>query len=179
MEHLIKQLISGLGEDPDREGLQKTPHRVIDALQELTSGYQSDITNIINEALYKNEGSEMVLIKEIEFCSTCEHHLLPFFGKAHIAYVPHEKIIGLSKIPRIVDVFAKRLQIQERLTTQIAEAIEHHLRPKGVAVMIEATHSCMMIRGVKKQQAETVTTRMTGVFSEDSIYRRDFWASVK
>lgn len=174
IEPLIKELLLALGEDPNREGLQKTPKRVAQAYLDLTNGYQKDLDKIVNEAIFNESFDEMVLIKDIEFCSLCEHHLLPFFGKVHIAYMPNNKVIGLSKLPRIIEVFARRLQLQERITRQVAETIEHYLQPKGVAVLIEATHMCMMMRGVQKQFSTTVTTNMTGVFSENNDLRQQF-----
>src|SRR6266699_463308 len=151
MQELVRELLAELGEDPDREGLLNTPKRVEKALKFLTSGYDADIDTVLNDALFTVEYSEMVIVRDIDFYSLCEHHLLPFFGKCHIAYLPHKRVIGLSKIPRLVDVFARRLQIQERMTNQIAETIKAKIDPLGVAVVLEATHLCMAMRGVEKQ----------------------------
>src|SRR5512134_1971043 len=148
MQDVIRQLLVELGEDPDREGLRRTPSRVQDALKFLTSGYAADIDRVLNDALFTVDYSEMVIVKDIDFYSLCEHHLLPFFGKCHIAYIPSNRVIGLSKIPRLVDVFSRRLQVQERLTSQIAETIREKISPIGVAVVVEATHLCMSMRGV-------------------------------
>ncbi|RMG84742.1 MAG: GTP cyclohydrolase I FolE [Bacteroidetes bacterium] len=158
------KILRDLGEDPDREGLQKTPERVAKALQFLTQGYQLDADAILQSALFKEEYSEMVIVKDIEVYSMCEHHMLPFFGKAHIAYIPNGHIVGLSKLPRIVDVFARRLQVQERLTDQILHCIDRTLKPHGAAVVIEAAHLCMMMRGVEKQNSVTTTSAFTGEF---------------
>jgi len=159
-------IIEGLGEDPEREGLLKTPERAAKAMQFLTSGYNIDAEGILRSAMFKEEYSEMVLVKDIELYSLCEHHLLPFLGKAHIAYIPNGYIVGLSKIPRVVDVFARRLQVQERLTLEILNAIEHTLKPLGVAIVIEASHMCMMMRGVQKQNSVTTTSAFTGQFQK-------------
>jgi GTP cyclohydrolase I len=159
-------IIEGLGEDPEREGLLKTPERAAKAMQFLTSGYNMDAEEILRSAMFKEEYSEMVLVKDIELYSLCEHHLLPFLGKAHIAYIPNGYIVGLSKLPRVVDVFARRLQVQERLTLEILNAIEHTLNPLGVAVVIEASHMCMMMRGVQKQNSVTTTSAFTGTFQK-------------
>jgi GTP cyclohydrolase I len=174
MQDLIRQLLAGLGEDPAREGLLETPRRVEKSLQFLTSGYTTDIDAVINGALFTVEYNEMVIVRDIDLYSLCEHHLLPFFGKAHVAYIPDGKVIGLSKVPRIVDAFARRLQVQERLTSQIADTIEEKIRPLGVAVVIEATHLCMAMRGVQKQNSVTVTSAMRGVFHKDSRTRAEF-----
>ena len=163
-----QQIITKLGENPEREGLLKTPERVAKALQFLTSGYQQDAQAILRGAMFKEEYSEMVIVKDIELYSMCEHHILPFFGKAHIAYIPNGYIVGLSKIPRVVDVFARRLQVQERLTHQILDAIQDTLQPLGVAVVIEACHLCMMMRGVQKQNSVTTTSAFTGEFLKDT-----------
>jgi len=173
-EALIERILVRLGEDPARDGLVRTPLRVAQALDELTVGYRTDLAAVLNDAVFEDDGEEMVLVKDIEFYSLCEHHLLPFYGKVHIAYVPNGKIIGLSKLARIADVFARRLQVQERLTNQIADALEELLAPRGVAVMAEAAHFCMMMRGVQKQNSTTVTTAMRGVFKEDTDLRREF-----
>lgn len=167
--HLILELIPG--ENPAREGLKDTPARYAKAMEFLTSGYTKNIDEIVGRALFKEGSSELVLIRDIELFSLCEHHLLPFYGKAHIAYIPNGKIIGLSKIPRILDVFARRLQVQERLTTQISEELMRVLKPHGVAVIIEAFHLCMMMRGVEKQQSYTVTSSMLGVFRDNATTR--------
>ena len=168
------EIISKLGEDPVREGLAKTPERVAKALQFLTSGYTQDAAKILRGAMFKEDYSEMVIVKDIELYSMCEHHILPFFGKAHIAYIPNGYIVGLSKIPRIVDVFARRLQVQERLTQQILDSIQDTLQPLGVAVVIEARHMCMMMRGVQKQNSATTTSAFTGVFKDDEKTRNEF-----
>ena len=174
MKDLVRQLLSALGEDPTREGLLETPRRVEKSLEFLTSGYRANVDEIINGALFKVGYNEMVMVRDIDMYSLCEHHLLPFFGKCHVAYIPDGRVIGLSKIPRIVDVFARRLQVQERLTTQIAETLAAHLRPLGVAVVIEATHLCMAMRGVEKQNSVTVTSAMHGVFHTDPRTRAEF-----
>jgi GTP cyclohydrolase I len=164
VQELVSELIDRLGEDPARDGLFDTPERVERSLRFLTSGYRENPEALLRDALFEVEYDEMVLVKDIELYSLCEHHLLPFFGKAHIAYVPQGKVIGLSKVARVVDAFARRFQVQERLTTEIAEAIEHAIRPLGVAVVIEAQHFCMMMRGVQKQESSTVTSCMKGSF---------------
>jgi len=174
MQDLVRQLLAALGEDPDREGLRETPRRVEKSLTFLTSGYRADIDEIVNGALFTVEYNEMVMVRDIDVYSLCEHHLLPFFGKCHVAYIPDGRVIGLSKIPRIVDVFARRLQVQERLTTQIAGTLEAKLQPLGVAVVIEATHLCMAMRGVEKQNSVTVTSAMRGVFHRDPRTRAEF-----
>ena len=168
-----------LGEDPDREGLKKTPERFEKALKFLTSGYRMDVDHLLNGATFSVAYDEMVVVKDIEFFSLCEHHLLPFFGKAHIAYVPNGKVIGLSKIPRLVDVFARRLQVQERLTRQIGEAITDAINPQGVAVILEAQHLCMMMRGVEKQHSATVTSAMLGCFREQKETRDEFLSLIR
>jgi GTP cyclohydrolase I len=174
-EH-ISQILTLIGEDVNREGLLKTPTRVAKVLEYLTMGsnQEKDIETLLSSALYTHEYNEMVLIKDIEFYSLCEHHMLPFFGKAHIAYIPDGKVIGLSKIPRLVDMYARRLQIQERLTMQIKDALQKNLEPKGVAVLIQASHMCMMVRGVQKQQSTTVTSALSGDFLTDSKTRDEF-----
>ena len=174
MEDLIRQLLSELGENPEREGLLRTPHRVAKALKFLTSGYQADIDQVLNDALFTVDYSEMVIVRDIDFYSLCEHHLLPFFGKCHVAYLPHKKVIGLSKIPRLVDVFARRLQIQERMTNQIAETIREKIQPHGVAVVCEGTHLCMSMRGVEKQNSYAVTSAMLGGFRDNARTRMEF-----
>jgi GTP cyclohydrolase I len=172
-------LLQAIGEDPDRQGLVKTPARVAKSWSFLTSGYSLSVAEVANDAVFPAEGSEMVIVKDIEFYSMCEHHLLPFFGRAHVAYIPGEKILGLSKFARIIDVFSRRLQVQERLTTQVAEAVGELLSPEGVAVMLEGTHLCMAMRGVEKQQSSTVTTSMLGVFRSDARTRNEFLAAVQ
>ena len=174
MQDLIRRLLAELGEDPDREGLQRTPKRVEKALRFLTSGYDANIDEVLNEALFTVDYNEMVIVKDIDFYSLCEHHLLPFFGKCHIAYIPANRVIGLSKIPRIVDVFSRRLQIQERLSSQIADTIREKITPLGVAVVTEATHLCMSMRGVEKQNSVAVTSAMLGAFRNDARTRSEF-----
>jgi GTP cyclohydrolase I len=174
MQDLIRQLLLALDEDPTREGLSETPRRVEQSLRALTSGYGADLDAVINDALFSVEYSEMVIVRDIDFYSLCEHHLLPFFGKCHVAYIPDGKVIGLSKIPRLVDVFARRLQVQERLTLQVAETMLDRIRPLGVGVVIEATHLCMAMRGVEKQNSVTTTSAMLGVFREDARTRHEF-----
>jgi GTP cyclohydrolase I len=174
MQTLIRQLLSQLGEDPNREGLVNTPKRVEKALKFLTSGYQADIDEVLNGALFTVDYNEMVIVKDIDFYSLCEHHLLPFFGKCHVAYIPTNKVIGLSKIPRLVDVFSRRLQVQERLTSQIANTIRDTIQPMGVAVVMEATHLCMSMRGVEKQNSFAVTSAMLGTFHSDPRTRSEF-----
>jgi GTP cyclohydrolase I len=174
MQDSIRRLLLDLGEDPDREGLLETPRRVEQSLRFLTGGYAADIDAVINNALFTVEYNEMVIVRDIDFYSLCEHHLLPFFGKCHIAYIPNRRVIGLSKIPRLVDVFARRLQVQERLTSQIAETIRERIAPLGVAVVMEATHLCMAMRGVQKQNSVTTTSAMLGVFHEDARTRHEF-----
>ncbi len=170
----IEQLLISVGEDPSREGLEKTPERVEKAFQFMTKGYQEDVGDVLNGALFPIDYDEMVIVKDIDFYSLCEHHLLPFFGKCHIAYIPNGKIVGLSKIPRLVEVFSRRLQVQERLTVQIAEALEAHLQPQGVAVVVEGFHLCMMMRGVQKQNAYATTSSMLGVFRNQQQTREEF-----
>src|SRR5258705_5956313 len=179
MQELIRQLLASLGEDPRREGLLDTPKRVEKAYQFLTSGYKANIDQVLNDALFTVDYSEMVIVKDIDFYSLCEHHLLPFFGKCHIAYIPSTRVIGLSKIPRLVDVFSRRLQIQERLTNQIADTIREKIAPLGVAVVIEATHLCMSMRGVEKQNSFAVTSAMHGVFRENARTRMEFLELIK
>lgn len=175
----VKSILSELGEDPQRDGLVRTPLRVEKALRFLTSGYDSDINSIVNGALFDVEYDEMVIVKDIEFFSLCEHHMLPFFGKMHVAYLPHKKVIGLSKIPRIVDMFSRRLQVQERLTQQIAEAIRDVLGAKGVGVIADARHFCMMMRGVEKQHSSTATSTMLGTFRSNKATRDEFLSLVR
>ena len=179
MQELIRQLLVELGEDPAREGLVRTPQRVEKALKFLTSGYDADIDKVLNDALFTVDYNEMVIVKDIDFYSLCEHHLLPFFGKCHVAYIPDGKVIGLSKIPRIVDMFARRLQVQERLTTQIAETIRQKIDPLGVAVVCEGTHLCMSMRGVEKQNSFAVTSAMLGAFRDNARTRMEFLELLK
>jgi GTP cyclohydrolase I len=174
MQELVSRLLAELGEDPLREGLRDTPKRVEKSLKFLTSGYRADIDEVINNALFSVDYSEMVIVKDIDFYSLCEHHLLPFFGKCHIAYIPQKKVIGLSKIPRLVDVFARRLQVQERLTHQVAEVIEQKIAPLGVAVVMEGTHLCMAMRGVEKQNSLAITSAMLGAFRDNARTRSEF-----
>jgi len=179
MRDLIRQLLAELGENPDREGLADTPKRVDKSLRFLTSGYRADVDQVLNGALFTVDYSEMVIVKDIDFFSLCEHHLLPFFGRCHIAYIPRQKVIGLSKIPRLVDVFARRLQIQERLTNEIAQTIEEKIDPLGVAVVMEATHLCMAMRGVEKQNSFAVTSAMLGAFRNSARTRNEFLELIK
>jgi GTP cyclohydrolase I len=175
----VREILSGLGEDPEREGLQRTPERVEKALKFLTGGYTENIPKLVNGALFSVDYDEMVIVKDIEFFSMCEHHMLPFYGKAHVAYIPNGKVIGLSKIPRIVDVFARRLQVQERMTQEIAQTLIDILKPKGVAVACEAQHFCMMMRGVEKQHSATVTSAMLGEFRERKDTRDEFLSLIR
>jgi GTP cyclohydrolase I len=179
MEELIARLLADLGEDPAREGLRDTPKRVEKSLRFLTSGYRADIDEVINNALFTVDYSEMVIVKDIDFYSLCEHHLLPFFGKCHIAYIPRDKVIGLSKIPRLVDVFSRRLQVQERMTHQIAQVIEDKIAPLGVAVVVEGTHLCMSMRGVEKQNSFALTSAMLGAFRDNARTRMEFLELIK
>ena len=179
MQELIRKLLAEIGEDPDREGLVNTPRRVAKAYEFLTSGYRADIDQVLNNALFTVDYSEMVIVKDIDFYSLCEHHLLPFFGKCHVAYIPSTKVIGLSKIPRLVDVFARRLQVQERMTNQIAETIGAKISPLGVAVVVEATHLCMSMRGVEKQNSFAVTSAMLGAFRDQGRTRMEFLELIK
>jgi GTP cyclohydrolase I len=173
-EALLRELLSELGEDPTREGLQDTPQRVRRSLAFLTDGYGKDVHEVLGSAVFEEDYDEVVLVRDIEMYSMCEHHMLPFYGKCHIAYLPKGKIVGLSKLPRIVDVFSRRLQVQERLTTQIAHALDELLQPHGVAVVTEAYHLCMMMRGVQKQNSSTVASCMLGAFRHDSMTRQEF-----
>ena len=175
----VRAILEGLGEDPDREGLQKTPERVERALRFLTQGYQTDICTLLNGALFTVSYDEMVIIKDIDVYSMCEHHLLPFFGKAHVAYIPNGKVVGLSKVPRLVDAFARRLQVQERLTVQIAEAIQEWVQPRGVGVVVEAIHFCMQMRGVQKQNSQTVTSCMLGDLRSQISTREEFLGLIR
>jgi GTP cyclohydrolase IA len=179
MQEIIQQLLAELGEDPSREGLLDTPKRVEKALTFLTSGYAADVDATLNNALFSVDYNEMVIVRDIDFYSLCEHHLLPFFGKCHVAYIPQGRVLGLSKIPRLVDIFARRLQIQERLTNQIAETLREKVDPLGVAVVMEATHLCMAMRGVEKQNSVATTSSMLGVFREDARTRMEFLELIK
>jgi GTP cyclohydrolase IA len=174
MQDLITRLLAAVGEDPTREGLLKTPERVARSLEYLTGGYRTNVADVINGALFTVDYNEMVIVRDIDFYSLCEHHMLPFFGKCHVAYIPNGRVIGLSKVPRLVDMFARRLQLQERMTNQIAETIRETIQPLGVAVVCEGTHLCMAMRGVEKQQSTTVTSAMLGVFHDDARTRAEF-----
>jgi GTP cyclohydrolase I len=178
-QDLYREILIRIGEDPARDGLLKTPERMEKSLKFLTRGYNMTVADVLHEALFDVDYDEMVIVKDIEFFSLCEHHLLPFFGKAHVAYVPNGKVIGLSKIPRVVDVFARRLQVQERLTRQIGDAITDAINPQGVAVILEAQHLCMMMRGVEKQHSHTVTSAMLGVFKTQLQTRNEFLSLVR
>jgi GTP cyclohydrolase IA len=173
-ESLVRRELELMGENPDREGLLQTPHRVAKALKFLTEGYKSSAEEVVGRGIFKEEHDNMIMVRDIELYSLCEHHMLPFFGKAHVAYIPNGKIVGLSKIPRIVDVYARRLQVQERLTEQIAEGLCNVLNPSGVGVVIEAYHLCMMMRGVQKQNSKTITSALRGAFREDPKTRDEF-----
>ncbi len=179
MRKLIEELLIKMGEDPKREGLLKTPERVENSLRFLTSGYTQDVKKILNNALFDEKYDEMVILKDIDLFSMCEHHLIPFYGKCHIAYVPDGKLVGLSKIPKLVEVFSRRLQVQERLTSQIADSLQEALNPMGVAVVIEAFHLCMAMRGVEEQNAITITSSMLGVFKKDPRTRMEFMSLIK
>jgi GTP cyclohydrolase I len=174
MQDIIRQLLGAIGEDPAREGLLDTPKRVEKALKFLTGGYSEDVDAMLNNALFSVDYNEMVIVRDIDFYSLCEHHLLPFFGKCHVAYIPDGKVVGLSKIPRLVDIYARRLQVQERLTNQIASTLREKIRPLGVAVVMEATHLCMAMRGVEKQNSIAVTSAMLDAFREDARTRSEF-----
>lgn len=173
-ESLIRNILVEIGEDPNREGLLDTPKRVAEAYKFLTAGYQKDIEEVLNNAIFNEKYDEMVLVKNIDFYSLCEHHMLPFYGKVHVAYIPNGKIVGLSKIPRIVEVYARRLQVQERMTQQIADTLERYLQPIGVAVVSEAYHMCMMMRGVERQNSSATASAMHGVFKDDAKTRNEF-----
>lgn len=179
MQDLITRLLIELGEDPRREGLVRTPKRVDKALRFLTSGYLADVDEVLNGALFDVDYSEMVIVRDIDFYSLCEHHLLPFFGRCHVAYIPNGRVIGLSKIPRLVDIFARRLQLQERMTNQIAETIRTKIEPLGVAVVCECTHLCMAMRGVEKQNSYTITSAMLGAFRDHARTRMEFLELLK
>src|SRR5437870_13264097 len=179
MERSFRNLLEAVGEDPQRQGLLKTPQRAARAFEFLTNGYRQSLDEIVNGALFDSDASEIILVKDIELYSMCEHHLLPFVGKAHVAYIPNGKVIGLSNVPRIVDVFARRLQIQENLTTQIAESLMNCLEPNGVAVVVEAKHLCMMMRGVEKQNSIMKTSCLLGAFKEDARTRSEFLSLLK
>ena len=179
MDHIFKELLQAIGEDVNREGLQKTPQRAARAFEYLMKGYTEDIDAVVNNALFASNASEIVLVKDIELYSMCEHHLLPFIGKCHVAYIPNGKVLGLSKVARIVDVFARRLQIQEQLTRQIAETVNKYTGALGVAVVIEAKHLCMMMRGVEKQNSVMTTSCVLGEFHEDASTRAEFFSLIK
>ncbi len=174
LENNVKNILNEIGEDINREGLKRTPHRVAKAYEFLTQGYRKKIEDVLNGAIFTERYDEMVIVKDIDFYSMCEHHLLPFYGKVHIAYIPNGKIVGLSKLPRIVDVFARRLQVQERMTQEIADTLETFLSPRGVAIVVEAYHMCMMMRGVQKQNSITTTSAMHGIFKDDARTRSEF-----
>jgi len=174
MKEYFKNILKKIGENPEREGLIKTPQRAAEAFKFFTSGYKQDLNEIVNDAIYKESSNNMIVLKDIEFYSLCEHHLLPFFGKCHIGYVPNGKVLGLSKLPRIVEMYARRLQIQERITAQIADAINSIIKPKGVAVVMEAVHLCMMMRGVEKQSSKTITSSVLGLFAKNRKTREEF-----
>ena len=176
---LLREFLVRLGEDPERDGLQRTPERMERAFQYLTKGYKEDAEQILRGALFEVDYDEMVIVKDVEVFSLCEHHLLPFYGKVHVAYLPKGKVIGLSKIPRLIDVFARRLQVQERLTTQIAESIQRAIQPQGVGVVIEARHLCMMMRGVEKQHSSAVTSSMLGAFRDEQQTREEFLSLIR
>jgi GTP cyclohydrolase I len=178
-EELVREMLVRLGEDPEREGLLRTPERVHKAFEFLTRGYNEDPETMLKKALFTVTYDEMVIVKDVEMFSLCEHHMLPFFGKVHVAYIPHGKVIGLSKIPRLIEIFSRRLQIQERLTTQIAETIQKVIQPQGVGVVIEARHLCMMMRGVEKQHSQAVTSSMLGCFREEQETRTEFLSLIR
>ena len=178
-ESLVRSMLHEIGEDPNRQGLQRTPLRVAKAIDFLTSGYGLSAEEIIKKALFEEDVREMVIVRDIEFYSMCEHHMLPFFGHAHVGYLPQGKVVGLSKIARVVDVFARRLQVQERLTNQVADALMDHLGAHGVAVVMEASHTCMMMRGVQKQRSTTVSSAMRGTFQDDPRTRSEFMSFIK
>jgi len=179
IEGYVHAILKELGEDPGRDGLLKTPGRVARSFRFLTSGYEQSPREILNDALFEVSYDEMVVVKDIDFYSLCEHHMIPFFGRAHVAYIPNGKVVGLSKIPRLVEMFARRLQVQERMTTEIAETIEEVLRPKGVGVVVEASHLCMMMRGVERQNAYAISSSLKGSFNEDSKTRSEFMELIR
>jgi GTP cyclohydrolase I len=179
LERLIREMLKEIGEDPAREGLLKTPERVARAYRDVTSGYRQDAREVLNGALFTEEYDEMVVVKDIDFYSLCEHHVLPFFGKCHVAYMPSRRIVGLSKIARLVEMYSRRLQVQERLTTQIAQTIDEVLQPRGVAVVMEALHMCMLMRGVEKQNSKAVTSAMLGAFRANPETRAEFMELIK
>jgi len=179
LENNYRQILKDLGENPDREGLLKTPERVAKAMKFLTNGYEINPDDIVKQAIFHEEYSEMVLVKDIEIYSLCEHHVLPFFGKAHIAYIPDGKIVGLSKIPRVVDSYSRRLQVQERLTIEIRDCLQRTLNPKGVAIVLECSHMCMQMRGVQKQNSATTTSAFTGLFLNNDATRKEFINLIK
>ncbi|MBN21499.1 MAG: GTP cyclohydrolase I FolE [Bdellovibrionaceae bacterium] len=179
MQEQIKHILNQIGENPERQGLLSTPKRVEKSYEFLTSGYHQTVEEVIGEGVFDAESNDMVVVRDIEFYSLCEHHMIPFFGKAHVAYIPDQKILGLSKIPRVVDVFARRLQVQERLTNQVAEGLMNTLAPQGVGVVIEAYHLCMMMRGVQKQNSKTITSAMKGDFYDDPATRKEFFDILK
>ncbi|MBD3410159.1 MAG: GTP cyclohydrolase I FolE [Ignavibacteriales bacterium] len=174
VEKLFHNFLELIGEDPEREGLLRTPERVAKAWEFLTSGYRMDVEKVLNNAVFEEDYDEMVIVKDVDFYSVCEHHLLPIYGKAHVAYIPNGKIVGLSKLPRLVDVFARRLQVQERMTRQIADTIQEAIQPDGVAVVVEGYHMCMMMRGVQKQNSRAVTSAVHGAFKDDARTRNEF-----
>ncbi|MGH9418228.1 MAG: GTP cyclohydrolase I FolE [Terriglobales bacterium] len=178
-QEMLRALLRQLGEDPERDGLQRTPERFMKALTFLTSGYRANVDEILTKALFTVDYDEMVIVRDIEVFSLCEHHLLPFYGRCHVAYLPKGKVMGLSKIPRLVDVFARRLQVQERLTTQIAETLQHYIQPAGVGVVIEARHLCMIMRGVEKQHSSAVTSHMLGQFRDSAETRGEFLSLIR
>jgi GTP cyclohydrolase I len=179
MEGLIRSILEQLGEDPGRDGLEKTPARVSAAMRFFASGYSMDPVEILNNALFEVDYDEMVLVRDIDFYSLCEHHMVPFFGRVHVGYIPNGKVVGLSKIPRLVEMYSRRLQVQERLTTQVAETLEQVLQPKGVGVVVEAKHLCMMMRGVQKQNSFAITSSLRGVFSDDPKTRSEFMGLIQ
>jgi GTP cyclohydrolase IA len=179
MQNFVKGLLKAIGEDPNREGLKKTPKRVEEMYKFLTKGYKEDPDKVINKALYSEGPQDMIVVRDIDFFSLCEHHMLPFFGKCHIAYIPNKKIVGLSKLARLVEIYSRRLQVQERLTRQVADTIEKHLKPQGVAVVMEAEHLCMKMRGVEKQNSVAVTSAMLGEFHDSEPTRAEFLSLIR